>query len=469
MNSLRHKISLGYFLIATLVVGLSLFAYRELRLIEQKTLAGARIAEFFDATLEMRRFEKNLFLYHQQADWTEHETFAARAAQLLNDHAGDFALLATPQRIADLGGELARYRQLMGEYRALQENSPREAPLQQSAIRASGKEIVTVAEALAGTERAELRRALEQHRLKLVASIAVLIALLVLAGQVLARMVTRPLKRLEENMEAIAGGRLAKLDMNSGDREIVSLTAAFNHVMEELELRRKHLLRAEKLASLGTLLSGVAHELNNPLSNISSSCQILLEEIDGGDVEFNREMLAQIDEETLRMRNIVRTLLDFSRERAPRRERVEVEILIASTLSLVKGQIPTRVTIKVECTGHPLVSGDRQRLQQVLLNLIQNAVAALEGAGEITLAAHPAGGGQVELEVRDNGHGIPAELLGRIFDPFFTTRDVGKGSGLGLFIVHEIIEEHGGSIEAASEVEQGATFRIKLPEWKDNV
>lgn len=484
MDSLRQKITFGYYLIGTLVVGLSLFAFVELRLIEQKTLAGARISEFFDATLEMRRFEKNLFLYHQTADWHEHEIFVARAKQLLRDNAAEFALLAPPQRIAALAAELDNYQRLMAEYWRLQESGADGSALRASAIRASGKHIVTVAEDLAGTERAALRGALEQHRMKLVISIAVLIVLLVVAGQVLSRLVTRPLKRLEESMEAIAGGRLAKLDIRSGDREIQSLTEAFNHVMQELDLRQKHLLRSEKLASLGTLLSGVAHELNNPLSNISSSCQILLEELDGGDPGFNRELLGQIDSETLRMRNIVRTLLDFSRDRAFRRERIDLAGLIDATLSLVRGQMPTRVELNVAVAPGIEVQGDRQRLQQALINLIQNAQEALEGAGEIMIHARLArtgkeggesaeggyagrqcepGGEYVLIEVHDNGHGIPAALLERIFDPFFTTKDVGKGSGLGLFIVHEIIEEHGGCIEAHSEPEQGTTFVIRLP------
>lgn len=484
MNSLRQKITFGYYAIGTLVVGLSLFAFVELRLIEQKILAGAKVYEFFDATLEMRRFEKNLFLYHQAADWGEYNTYLERTKQLLRDNPGEFMLLAPRRKIAELSDELGRYEQLMAEYWRKQENARGGAAHMEAAIRVSGKKIVTLAGDIANTERADLQSALEQHRMKLVVSIAVLIALVIVAGQVLSRMVARPLKQLEDSMEAIAGGRLAKLDIRSGDREIASLTVAFNHVMHELDLRQRHLVRSEKLASLGTLLSGVAHELNNPLSNISTSCQILIEEGGDGDPEFQRELLVQIDEQTLRARNIVRTLLDFARDRDFKSESLQLAPLIEETLRFVKGQIPARVTVRREIPDHLTVAADKQRLQQAFLNLIKNAIEALEGAGEVVIRAARRLPGEIpaaseaaflhygscdtnretlEIEIRDNGSGIPPEVLPRIFDPFYTTKDVGKGSGLGLFIVFEIVEEHGGCIAVASEAGKGTTFLVRLP------
>ena len=484
MNSLRQKITLGYYVIGTLVVGLSLFAFVELRLIEQKIQAGARIYEFFDTTLEMRRFEKNLFLYHQAADWHEYEAFVARAKQLLQHNHSEFTLLASPQKIGDLSNELERYRLLMAEYWHRQEFEHGNAARMEAVIRVSGKIIVTLAGDIATSERADLQGALEQHRMKLVVSITLLIALVIAVGQVLSRMVVRPLKELEDNMEAIAGGRLAKLDIRSPDREIVSLTVAFNHVMQELDLRQRHLVRSEKLASLGTLLAGVAHELNNPLSNISTSCQILIEESGECDPEFQRELLNQIDEQTLRARNIVRALLDFARDRDFKTESLPLATLIEETLRFIKGQIPAQVVVRSEIPDHLALDADKQRLQQVFLNLIKNAIEALEGVGEVIIRAtlrppnsppvpaEPAfqhfgscdnSREMLEIEIRDNGSGIPPEVLLRIFDPFFTTKDVGKGSGLGLFITFEIVEEHGGCIAVASEPGKGTTFLIRLP------
>jgi len=480
-TSLRGKITFGYYAIGTLILGLSLLAFMELHLIEKRILAGERVSEFFDATLELRRFEKNYFLYQQEADYGENLSYVARTRELLYQHSGDFTTLASPEAIAKLQDNLDTYPRLMAEYATVRQDTVEAHRLEQR-IRSLGKEIVTVGEEMSSAERTMLQSSLDRHRNKLIISIGVLTLLIVLIGQVLSRMVAKPLKDMEESMEAVARGKLDKLRLATSDREIESLTNAINHVLRELELRQKHLVRSEKLVSLGTLLSGVAHELNNPLSNISTSCQILLEEDEEADAGFRKELLTQIDEQTLRARNIVRSLLDFARDRAFKREPLLLAPLMDETLRFIKGQVPAGVSIVSEIPGGIGIHGDKQRLQQVFLNLLKNALESVEGQGQIWLRARrtttveaPAetsrrfslgrceGAPAVEIEVRDSGHGIPPEVLPRIFDPFFTTKDVGKGSGLGLFIVYEIIEEHGGCIAVESEPQHGTAFFIRLP------
>jgi signal transduction histidine kinase len=196
------------------------------------------------------------------------------------------------------------------------------------------------------------------------------------------------------------------------------------------------------------------------------------------DQDFVKELLAQIDAETWRARRIVRSLLDYARDREFRREPLALAPLVEESLRLIKGQIPAQVVIQTAIPAELMLGGDKQRLQQVLFNLVGNAVAALEGAGEVVIAARatrapvPAnalafgqcpGGAGVEIEVRDNGHGIPADVLPRIFDPFFTTKEVGQGLGLGLFVVFEIVEEHGGCIAVKSTPGQGSSILIRLP------
>jgi signal transduction histidine kinase len=291
-------------------------------------------------------------------------------------------------------------------------------------------------------------------------------------------------------MEAVARGSRDKLDIRSNDREIVSLTNAFNHVMQELELRQKHLLRSEKLASLGTLLSGVAHELNNPLSNISTSCQILSEELEEADAAYKRELLRQIDKQTIRARNIVRALLDFARDRVFKKNKFHIARLVDETLRFLKGEVLAGVRIHADIPADLVIEADRQRLQQVLLNMLKNAIDAIDGPGEIHLRAArrdgadtprlPAGGASlslgrcdrrgevVDIELRDSGQGIPPEVLPRVFDPFFTTKDVGQGSGLGLFIAYQIVEQHDGCIAVASLPGEGTVFVIRLPVSHNN-
>jgi two-component system NtrC family sensor kinase len=485
MNSLRRKVTFGYYALATLIVGLSLFAFFELRLIGDKIVAGAHVAEFFDATLEIRRFEKNIFLYQQEEDLSENRAFIQQAQELLRDYRPAFASFAGPQQTDALNAALGRYVILMDAYIA---SAPAQSGPLENEIRQLGKEIVTAAEAIARAERASLQGSLDRHREVLAVSIVLLAMLAVGIGLLVSRRVARPLQRLEEDMAAVASGQLTRLELVSPDREIASLTQAFNQVMQELELRQQQLLRAEKLASLGTLLSGVAHELNNPLSNISSSCQILLEEGEAGDPALRDELLGEIDAQTLRARNIVRSLLDFARDRDIRHEVVRLAPLIAETLRFVKGQVPSRVAVVLDIPAEAKVVGDRQRLQQVFLNFIRNALEAVDDAGHVTLTARqhavaqgaPAGpellafgrcahaGEVVDIEVRDDGHGIPADVLPRIFDPFFTTKDVGKGSGLGLFIAFEIVEEHGGCVAVESAPGKGTAFHIRLPATLNN-
>ncbi len=480
MHSLRQKVTFGYYALATLIVGLSLFAFFELRLIGDKIVAGGRIAEFFDTTLEIRRFEKNFFLYRQKQDLAETREYVNRALSLLNEHRPAFVSLAGQKQPDELGRMLRHYAALMESYAA---SAPAQPETLESEIRQTGKAIVTSAESLARAERASLQASLDRHRRVLLGSIVLLVAVAVGIGLLVSRRVARPLQRLEEDMAAVASGKLTRLEQTSTDREIVSLTQAFNQVMRELELRQQQLLRAEKLAALGTLLSGVAHELNNPLSNISTSCQILLEEGETGDPALRNELLDEIDGQTLRARNIVRSLLDFARDRDTRHEILPLAPLIDETVRFVKGQVPTHVAIQIDIPAGINVFGDRQRLQQVFLNLIRNALEAVEGAGHVTLTARQhatardsipgknlmsfgrcaSTGEVIEIEIRDDGHGIPPELLPRIFDPFFTTKDVGKGSGLGLFIAFEIVEEHGGCIAVESEPGKGTAFHVRLP------
>lgn len=473
-ESLRARLVLGYGAVAILVLALAGASALEMRLLGQQITAGERIHQFLGIALEVRRFEKNYFLYGEATDLAENRAYVAEARRLLAEHGADFTTVSDTQHIGRLMLDLETYDREMAQL-------PRGAAGNAAAarIRQTGKQIVTAAEEWSRAERSILQQQLDRHRQWLVAGIVVLVLLVLGVGQMLAWRVARPLRELEANMEAVADGRIAKLEMTTRDSEIASLTIAFNHVLEQLETRQGQLLRSEKLAALGTLLSGVAHELNNPLSNISTSCEILAEEVGAGDTPFQKELLAQIDAETWRARRIVRSLLDYARDRDFRREPVPLAALVEECLRLLRGRIPAQVDVALAVDPALVVSGDKQRLQQALFNLVGNALDALEGAGELRIAARPARGpypsdalvfgrhdpaaAQVEVEVADNGHGMDAATLPRIFDPFFTTKDVGQGLGLGLFVVFEIVEEHGGSIAVKSSPGKGTSVFLRLP------
>ncbi|MBI3592599.1 MAG: HAMP domain-containing histidine kinase [Nitrospirae bacterium] len=487
-HSIRQKIILGYYAIVAVIIGLSIFTFMELRFVEKKIMFGEAISEFFNTTLEIRRFEKNYFLYRQDSDYQENTKYVTAARESLKSNIKEFSSIAKPEQIIRLRDGLVEYKGLMKQYAGMDAQYEINKTIIESKIRKTGKNIITLAEDIAKTERRNLQVLLYNSQSLLIFSIISLSLLGIAIGQVLSRMVVKPLKLLEDSMEIIADGKFEKIRIDSNDREIVSLTNAFNKMLKELELRQRHLVQSEKLASLGTLLSGVAHELNNPLSNISSSCQILTEEMEEDDMEYKKELLMQIDEQTDRARNIVRSLLEFSRDKDFKKETLPLRKLFEETIRFVKGQIPTSIEIAVDVPDDIVIFADKQRIQQAFLNLIKNALEAIPDEGGVFIKAQQRTAidkiekgeteiynylryhgkctledDTVDIEIRDTGPGIPHDLVSKVFDPFFTTKDVGKGSGLGLFIVHEIIEEHDGCIAVDSEEGKGTRFLIRLP------
>lgn len=481
-TSIRQKIVLGYYSILMVIVGFSAFTFIELKYIEEKVIFSSVIAEFFDTTLEVRRFEKNFFLYHQEDDLTENIRYVEQAMALISSNMTGLLTVMSERDIASLQKNLQQYQTFMRQYDSIQRE-----PWLEKKIRDTGKEIVTIAERTADTERKSIKALLLNARQRIIFLMIGLAVLGVTIGQILSRIVVRPLKELEKSMAIIAEGGFDTIAIHSNDREIVSLTAAVNKMLKELELRQRHVMRSEKLASLGTLLAGVAHELNNPLSNISTSCQIMIEELNDPDIAYKQELLGQVEDQTERARNIIRSLLEFSRDKAFTKEWCTVRSLLAETIQFTKGQIPTKVTITMNVPDDLSILVDKQRLQQALLNLLKNAIESIADEGTITISARQQTAidkaedhneiynylkyrgkctleeDTVDIEIADTGAGMAPEVAAKIFDPFFTTKDVGKGSGLGLSIVHEIIEEHNGCIAVDSKIGVGTRFFIRLP------
>jgi two-component system, NtrC family, sensor kinase len=486
--SVRQKITFGYYAVVAMIVGFSIFTFIELRLIDTRIISGEAISDFINAALEIRRFEKNYFLYGKDLDYREAVQYVAKAEEILNDNRAGFVAVTDKERITALQNDLQTYAALMKRY-AVETQKTLHRTVREDEIRKTGKEITTTAEEISKNERKNLQLHLDRYQQRLFLSILALSLFAIAIGQVLSRMVVKPLKTLEQRMGVIAAGTFQHVSIDSKDREIVSLTNAFNKMLKELEWHERHLIRSEKLASLGTLLSGVAHELNNPLSNISSSNQILMEEIDDGNKDYQKELISQINEQTDRARNIVRSLLDFSRDREFKKEPLLLKKLLEETIQFIKGQVPTKITVTLSVADDIMIVADKQRIQQAFLNLIKNAIDAIPaetGAVDIRAARRRSltsvdserapvyhyvdyqgscalDEDAVDIEIRDTGSGIPPAILQKIFDPFFTTKDVGKGSGLGLFIVHEIITQHDGCIAVDSEPNKGTTFLVRLP------
>ncbi len=236
----------------------------------------------------------------------------------------------------------------------------------------------------------------------------------------------------------------------------------FDDVTEQVKLEEQ-VLRQERLASLGLLAAGVAHEVNTPLTGISSYTQMLLEEMSPEDPRY--EILGKIEAQSRRASSIANSLLNLARPDRASFEELSLNDAVREVITLFEPQV-RRHGIRLESdlpSGIPPVRGHKAKLQQVLLNLLLNARDAVEGGGTITVATSSGEAGRVLLEVTDDGVGIAEEDLPRIFDPFFTTKGRGKGTGLGLSISYDIVREHDGDMHVDSQPGRYTRFRVDLP------
>jgi two-component system, NtrC family, sensor kinase len=224
----------------------------------------------------------------------------------------------------------------------------------------------------------------------------------------------------------------------------------------------EQLQHAEKMASVGLLAAGVAHEVNTPLAGISSYTQLLRGQLEEDDPR--QQVLEKIEKQSFRAAKIINGLLNFSRSSGTEFEQVDVNKVLADVLALVEHQLDgSRIRVRRELAERvPPVRGNENRIQQVFFNLILNARDAMPSGGWLTLRTH-ADEETVVVEVGDTGHGIRREHIRRIYDPFFTTKGIGKGTGLGLSVSYGIVQEHGGAIFVESDPGQGTTFQVALP------
>jgi len=243
----------------------------------------------------------------------------------------------------------------------------------------------------------------------------------------------------------------------SGDRVVL----IFHDVTDRVALERQ-VQQTEKMVAVGLLAAGVAHEVNTPLTGISSYTQLLRQQMEPGDARV--QWLDKIETQTFRGAKIVNNLLNFARAGASEDASLDVSKVVADVLSLVEHQLEkSKVRVVKELASDlPTVLGSENKVQQVLFNLILNARDAMSSGGWLTLKTY-LDGRDVVVEVSDTGDGIPESDLPRIFDPFFTTKEVGQGTGLGLAVSYGIVREHGGSIRASSSRGQGTRFEVRLP------
>lgn len=279
----------------------------------------------------------------------------------------------------------------------------------------------------------------------------------------------RPILNLNRTMKWAGRGDLSVRAPFESSDEVGELAGAFNRMMDELEaardrekVQRAQLAHTEKMAAVGTLAAGVAHEVNNPLSGVLACIENLRDDPD--DQEMRERYLELIEDGLKRIERTVTNLLNFARQREMRPEPTSLNHNLHHVVELVGYQL-RKAGVEVRLDLDPqeaLVRADHFQMEQLFLNLMLNAMQAMPEGGELRLRTRTRGG-EVIAEVEDTGTGIPEEIRDRIFDPFFTTRDVGEGTGLGLAVSDSITRAHGGTLTVRSRLGKGTTFRITLP------
>ncbi len=292
---------------------------------------------------------------------------------------------------------------------------------------------------------------------------------------ILADNITKPVRRLVAASEQIASGNLAyRVRLDSRD-EIGGLGRMFDRMAASLKERddqlkaytERQLLRSERLASLGRLAAGVAHEINNPLTGVLTFGHLLLRKYSKGEGDgADKEALETIVNETTRCKRIVRGLLDFARETELQEVTSDINDILQEALRLIENQaLVNNVEIIGRFDEHlPEIMVDRGQIQQVFVNILVNAIDAMPDGGALRVSSNMTADRRfIAVEFADTGYGIEPENIGRVFDPFFTTKDASRGTGLGLSVSYGIVTRHNGSIEVESAVGEGSTFTVRLP------
>ncbi|HEX9814430.1 MAG TPA: ATP-binding protein, partial [Myxococcota bacterium] len=244
-------------------------------------------------------------------------------------------------------------------------------------------------------------------------------------------------------------------------KESRRLARNFEDQKVELQLTEKRARVAEELASVATLVAGLAHEIGTPMGVIQGHANQLESAVSDEDAKWR---LRTIQEQVGRISRIIQTLLNMARPGKTQHVPVSLESVIETTLTFLTEKFSHRdIEVRCEIDPAPSVLGDPERLQQLFLNLFMNAVDAMPEGGELRIALKTAADGGIEIAVADNGQGIPERDLPRIFEPFFTSKEASTGNGLGLMVAKGIVKDHGGSLMVTSEEGQGTEFQILLP------
>jgi len=440
------------------------FAIQDLNLVLTK-LRFAEIADDLNASfLEMRIAEKNYFLYHDDSALSEIDEKIAFTLQVIDKVSPDIVRAIGVENLERLKDHVSRYSKVV--QRARQAGGP-DAVLRRH-LRQVGKELREFSATTTQLERQEVNRIIAGSKRVLLLSFLAILVAAILVGQLLSNKILRSLGKIEDLARVVSRGDFHGSDGPVPTDEFGTVISAINTMSDELRDREEELIQSKKLASLGVLTAGVAHELTNPLNNISMIAQNFMELHDYLSPENQVDLMSKVQGETERIEAVVRNLLDFSKPKDANLRKTDINQTVRRALRLMQNSIDiANVETRLDLAEVlPSVFIDENQFVQVLVNFILNATQAMKPGGILGLTTQltPAADA-IQVAVADTGKGIPPEFLPHIFDPFFSTKGVG-GTGLGLSVSYSIIKNHGGNIKVESVVDKGTRFTIDLPLYK---
>jgi two-component system NtrC family sensor kinase len=458
---IAHKIILGELFDLLLLALIAFFAYENLNMVLTKLHFVELADDLNDFFLEARLSEKNYFLYGDASALTEIQKKLDQAIFIVEDERERIVRATGEQNFLKLNKSLQTYRQTIQNPGGNKEDNPD----MQARIREAGQKLREFSHDITQLERKNVNNIISRSKHVLFVTFILILLSSLVVNRLIFRRILESLKLIEETAHTVSEGDFTEVASEISPDELGSVTTAINSMCRELRNREELLIQSKKLASLGVLTAGVAHELGNPLNNISMLAQAYQELYDDLDADERLEYMQRVDEETIRIKEIVKNLLDFSKPKKANLQEADINDVVKKSLRLVQnminiGNIETRLSLQ---SGLPPLTVDAYQIIEVLVNLLTNGIHVLLPGEKLEVTTKLSeNGDHVEIEVKDTGKGIPPENLANIFDPFFTTKGA-SGTGLGLFVSYGIIQNHGGTIRVNSKVGEGTCFTITLP------
>jgi two-component system NtrC family sensor kinase len=458
---LVYKIILGNVLGIITIIMISVFSYHEVKLIQAK-LRFVEIADNLNASfLRMRLSEKNYFLYKDTSALQSIKKELSDSEETINSMRPNVLMAVGIENLKTLNSNLERYRKQIEKIDINQKNTKN----MQASVREAGIALRMFSENIIRLERNKVNQIISASSRGLLYFFCLVVFVATTSTYLFFSKMFKSLRQIEKTANSISEGNFFETECKISDDELGSAMKAINSMCVELQTHQEQLIQSKKLASIGVLTAGVAHELGNPLNNISMVAQTYIELYDDLNKADRLDYMNTVLEECSRIKNIVQNLLDFSRPRKTDFKVSNINTVVKSSLRLIQNMlhisgVETKLDLQTEL---PDVFIDENRIQGVLVNLYTNAIQAMSPGGTLSISTiFGNNSDNILIEIEDTGTGIPQEFISNIFDPFFSTKGTG-GTGLGLSISYGIIKNHKGEIKVKSEAGVGTTFTIELP------